>query len=58
VRTAVEGIPILTRNTQGVRLIRLDEGGRLVGMGRVAADQAEELEGEVLDQADGEEAPE
>jgi DNA gyrase subunit A len=43
VRTTIEGIPLLSRNTQGVRLIRLDEGGRLVGMGRVAADQAEEL---------------
>jgi DNA gyrase subunit A len=32
---------VLTRNTQGVRLIRLDEGGRLVGMGRVAADQGD-----------------
>jgi DNA gyrase subunit A len=42
VRTPVEGIPVLSRNTQGVRLIRLDEGGRLVGMGRVAADQADE----------------
>src|SRR5690606_11376045 len=30
VRTAVDGIPVLSRNTQGVRLIRLDEGGRLV----------------------------
>jgi DNA gyrase subunit A len=45
VRTAVEGIPVLTRNTQGVRLIRLDEGGRLVGMGRVAADQVDDSDG-------------
>jgi DNA gyrase subunit A len=44
VRTTIEGIPVLSRNTQGVRLIRLDEGGRLVGMGRVAADQVEELD--------------
>ncbi|NGP54606.1 DNA gyrase subunit A [Thioalkalivibrio sp. XN8] len=42
VRTAIEGIPVLSRNTQGVRLIKLDEGGRLVGMGRVAAEQGEE----------------
>jgi DNA gyrase subunit A len=59
VRTTIEGIPLLSRNTQGVRLIRLDEGGRLVGMGRVAADQAEELgeadngdNGEDLDDAE------
>ena len=44
VRTAVEGIPVLSRNTQGVRLIRLDEGGRLVGLGRVAAEQVGEGE--------------
>jgi len=49
VRTTVEGIPVLSRNTQGVRLIRLDEGGRLVGLGRVAAEQAE-----ALDEADAE----
>ncbi|MGD9388461.1 MAG: DNA gyrase subunit A [Gammaproteobacteria bacterium] len=44
VRTTVEGIPVLSRNTQGVRLIKLDEGGRLVGMGRVAAEQIEDSE--------------
>jgi DNA gyrase subunit A len=42
VRTTVEGIPVLSRNTQGVRLIKLDEGGRLVGMGRVAGEQGED----------------
>jgi DNA gyrase subunit A len=42
VRTPAEGISLLSRNTQGVRLIRLDEGDRLVGMERVAAEQAEE----------------
>jgi DNA gyrase subunit A len=44
VRTAIEGIPVLSRNTQGVRLIKLDEGGRLVGMGRVAAEQGEDAD--------------
>ncbi|NHA14522.1 DNA gyrase subunit A [Thioalkalivibrio sp. XN279] len=44
VRTAVEGIPVLSRNTQGVRLIKLDEGGRLVGMGRVAAEQGDDAD--------------
>jgi DNA gyrase subunit A len=46
VRTPVEGIPALSRNTQGVRLIRLDEGGRLVGIERVAGEQGDELEDE------------
>ncbi|MFO7287363.1 MAG: DNA gyrase subunit A [Gammaproteobacteria bacterium] len=35
VRTPVAEISLLGRNTQGVRLIRLDEGDRLVGVERV-----------------------
>ena len=35
VRTAVDGVSVLGRNTQGVKLIRLREGERLVGMERV-----------------------
>jgi len=35
VRTTVDEISVQGRNTQGVRLIRLDEGERLVGIGRV-----------------------
>jgi DNA gyrase subunit A len=38
VRTPVKDISVQGRNTQGVRLIRLDEGDRLVGMERVVAD--------------------
>jgi DNA gyrase subunit A len=41
VRTAVDGISVLGRNTQGVRLMRLAEGERLAGIERVEA-----LEGE------------
>ena len=37
VRTPVEGISQQGRNTQGVRLIRLDEGERLVGLDRIIA---------------------
>ena len=37
VRTPVDEISLLGRNTQGVRLIRLDEGERLVGIERVEA---------------------
>jgi DNA gyrase subunit A len=40
VRTTVDGISVQGRNTQGVRLIRLGEGERLVGIERV-----ESLEG-------------
>ncbi len=37
VRTPVSDISVMGRNTQGVRLIRLDEGDRLVGISRVEA---------------------
>jgi DNA gyrase subunit A len=35
VRTPVNDISIIGRNTQGVRLIRVEEGQRLVGLARV-----------------------
>jgi DNA gyrase subunit A len=35
VRTTVDEISVQGRNTQGVRLIRLDEGERLVGIERI-----------------------
>ena len=38
VRTPVGEISIQGRNTQGVRLIRLDEGDRLVGLERIVAE--------------------
>jgi DNA gyrase subunit A len=37
VRTPVTDVSVMGRNTQGVRLIRLDEGDRLVGISRVEA---------------------
>ena len=36
VRTEVEGISIMGRNTQGVRLIRVQENDALVGIERIA----------------------
>jgi DNA gyrase subunit A len=42
VRTPVADISTMGRNTQGVRLIRLDEADRLVGISRVEALQDEE----------------
>ncbi|WP_018872546.1 DNA gyrase subunit A [Thioalkalivibrio sp. ALJ16] len=41
VRTPVDQIPLIGRNTQGVRLIRLDEGENLVELARVAQLQDE-----------------
>jgi DNA gyrase subunit A len=37
VRTPVEDVSMLGRNTQGVRLIRLQDGDRLVGLDRIEA---------------------
>jgi DNA gyrase subunit A len=47
VRTAVDEVSELGRNTQGVRLIRLSEGERLVGIERI-----ESLEGEAAEETD------
>jgi DNA gyrase subunit A len=44
VRTRAEEISVLGRNTQGVRLIRLDEGERLIGVEPVEAVEAVEVE--------------
>jgi DNA gyrase subunit A len=52
VRTPVDEISVLGRNTQGVRLIRLDEGERLVGIERIEA-----LEGEADEALEGAETP-
>ncbi|HLS82062.1 MAG TPA: DNA gyrase subunit A [Steroidobacter sp.] len=46
VRTSVEEVPVQGRNTQGVRLIRLDEGDRLVGLERIVADGADGANGD------------
>ncbi len=45
VRTPVNDVSEQGRNTQGVRLIRLDEGDRLVGLERILADSGEGEEG-------------
>jgi len=41
VRTPVTGISVVGRNTQGVRLIRLDEGDTLVGLDVLQAEEGE-----------------
>ena len=46
VRTPVEEIPLIGRNTQGVRLIRLDAGEQLVELARVAQFAGDEEEGD------------
>ena len=44
VRTRAEEISVLGRNTQGVRLIRLDEGERLIGVEPVEAENGDDVE--------------
>lgn len=62
VRTAVGELSILGRNTQGVRLIRLDEGEQLSQLARVDALEVDEepsdaaVEGEAAEGADSVEA--
>ncbi|MEM7258582.1 MAG: DNA gyrase C-terminal beta-propeller domain-containing protein, partial [Pseudomonadota bacterium] len=51
IRTAVEGISVVGRNTQGVRLIRIDDEERLVEIERVATTGEES---EDADDSDGE----
>jgi len=46
VRTGVSDISIQGRNTQGVRLIRVSEGDRLVGLDRIEQIQGEEIQNE------------
>ncbi len=49
VRTAVSEVSVLGRNTQGVRLIKLGKGEKLVGVERIEGldEDEEELEGDV-----------
>ncbi len=41
IRTAVKGISVLGRNTQGVRVMRPDENDRLVGLDRIEPENGE-----------------
>lgn len=45
VRTPVDGISVVGRNTQGVRIIRLDKGEKVIGVDRIEglADEGEEM---------------
>ena len=56
VRTPVKEISVVGRNTQGVRLIRLEEGDQLSGLERIdgLAGDADAMDGEADGEADGE----
>jgi DNA gyrase subunit A len=49
VRTPVADISVMGRNTQGVRLIRLDESDRLVGIERIEPDGESAGDGEATE---------
>jgi len=50
VRTPVHDISIMGRNTQGVRLIRVGSGQRLVGLARIESMGDEVMDDEVIDE--------
>ncbi|MCG8392565.1 MAG: DNA gyrase subunit A, partial [Pseudomonadales bacterium] len=62
VRTGVDQISTSSRNTQGVRLIRLGEGEKLCGLATIpeleGAEEDEELDGEEGEVIEGEASPE
>jgi DNA gyrase subunit A len=58
VRTAVEQVSVLGRNTQGVRLMRLDEEDALVGLARVQHFNGLDESAESAEAADAEPEPE
>ncbi len=53
IRTRVDEIRETGRNAAGVKLIRLDEGDKLVAMAKVEPDENEEKAGEVAPGNDG-----
>jgi len=58
VRTPVEGVSVLGRNTQGVRLVNLDAGDMVTAVARVVPDDDKETGGDETGGADSPEAPE
>jgi len=54
IRVAISDIRVISRNTQGVRLIRLDEGDTVGGVATIAAGEDEEVElSEVAEEGEG-----
>jgi len=57
VRTKVDEVSVVGRNTQGVRLMRLADGERLTGIERVESLDAVVVDGAVADEGEAPEAP-
>ena len=58
IRTKVAGISIVGRNTQGVRLIRVDEGDALVGLEKIEAAEIEDEDVVTLETEAGDDSEE
>ena len=58
IRMPVDQISITSRNTQGVRLMRVDEGTRVVSVALVPHDEEDEVEAEAAAQHTAEAKPE
>ncbi|WP_423823830.1 DNA gyrase subunit A [Salinisphaera sp. SPP-AMP-43] len=58
IRTAVAEVSVLGRNTQGVRIIRVADDQRLVGVDRIAAADVDDEQTEMSDDAPDTAAPE
>jgi DNA gyrase subunit A len=57
IRTPVEGINTVGRNTQGVRVINVDEGDHVIDLTRVVREEEEEELAEAAEAAQEDEAP-
>jgi DNA gyrase subunit A len=55
VRTRANEVSVLGRNTQGVRMIKLDKGEKLVGIDRIVKIDGEDEEGEESSESENEE---
>jgi len=58
IRMEVAGISVISRNTQGVKLIGLDKGERLIAAARIAEGSAGDKESSDSDDLDDEESEE
>jgi DNA gyrase subunit A len=47
IRIPLENLRVIGRTTQGVRLINLEDGEKLVAMDQVAREESEDEEGEI-----------
>jgi len=52
IRQPVEGIRVISRNTQGVKVINLDAGDAVMDVARVVKEDDEGVEGEVAAEAE------